>query len=225
MNEYNERTLKNVLQDIREENDIELQKEIEAAANDPLYMNKDGEAEQFAKKYSKEGTNKKPFRLFSKVAAVLLILAIGSAVIPVNVEGRRGTIAELIINFVNDEFFAVDNEDPLLAFEGEYVPTWIPDGYEVESITNEEDRKEVVFHNSNGNILSYMELSPDYKINIDSTNTKNMENIEINGFNAVCIEEDVLRKIMISTDNSVLYIASDDTEINLIYFAKKIENR
>lgn len=38
MNEYNERTLKNVLEDYREEQDKEFLKEIEEAKNDPLYQ-------------------------------------------------------------------------------------------------------------------------------------------------------------------------------------------
>lgn len=53
MTEYNERLLKNVLQDIREEQDEELLKEIEDAKNNPLFRNKEGEAEAFALRYTK----------------------------------------------------------------------------------------------------------------------------------------------------------------------------
>ena len=53
MNEYNERLLKNVLQDYREETDEQLLKEIEEAKNNPLFQNKDGEAAAFVEKYCK----------------------------------------------------------------------------------------------------------------------------------------------------------------------------
>lgn len=222
MNEYNERTLKNVLEDIREEQDIELLKEIEEAANNPLYQNKAGEAEKFAKKNTKSA-KRKFITTFSKVAVILLVLSIGSAIIPITVEGRKNTIAEIIINFVNTEFFAIDNENLLLDFEGEYVPTWIPDGYCVESIDNAKGKKEIVFKNSDGNIITFKELPPGYKMNIDSTNTENASNIKINDQNAVYIEEDEIRKIIITATDAFLYIASDDSEVDLIGFSKRIE--
>lgn len=224
MNEYNERTLKNVLQDIREENDIELLKEIEAAASNPLYQNKEGEAEEFAKKNCKSKKTSS-IKIFSRVAAVLIILAISSAVIPVTVEGSRSTVAQLIINFVNSEFFAVDNGDPFASFEGKYVPTWIPDGYEVESVSNSKDRNEIVLKNSDGGIITYKELPSEFKMNINSTNTENISNIKINDHNAIHIEEDGMRKIMITASDAFLYIVSNDTEIDLIGFSKLIEKR
>ena len=58
MNEYNERILKNVLQDIRQENDDELLKESEDAKNDPLFQIKDGEAEAFVQKYFEKSKKK-----------------------------------------------------------------------------------------------------------------------------------------------------------------------
>lgn len=222
MNEYNERTLKNVLEDIREEQDIELLKEIEEAANNPLYQNKAGEAEKFAKKNTKSA-KRKFITTFSKVAVILLVLSIGSAIIPITVEGRKNTIAEIIINFVNTEFFAIDNENLLLDFEGEYVPTWIPDGYCVESIDNAKDKKEIVLKNSEGNIITFNELPPNFNINIDSTNTENTSNIKINDLNAVYFEEDEIRKIIITAPDAFLYISSDDSEVDLIGFSELIE--
>ena len=224
MNEYNERTLKNVLQDIREEQDIDLLKEIEEAANNPLYQNKEGEAERFAEKNSKS-KKKNPVKIFYRVAAIFLVFAIGSAIIPITVEGRKNTIAQIIINYVNSEFFAINNEDPFASFEGKYVPSWIPDGYEVDSITNTTDKKEIILKNSDGSRIIYNELSFDSKLNIDSTKSENTTNITINNLNAVYIEEDGIRKLIITSSDAYLYIISNDNEINLIGFAELIEKR
>lgn len=224
MNEYNERILKNVLLDMREENDTELLKEIEAAANDPLYQNGEGEAENFAKNYAK-GTKKKFSKVLFRVASLLLVLAVAAATIPITVEGRKNTICELIINYVSSEYFSVGIEDPFISFEGKYVPSWIPVEYEVASIKNSDESKEILLKNSDGNIITYWEVPHEMKINVDSTEFGNIENIEINGFNAIYIENETIRTIIINTEESILYITSDDENIDLKGFAELIEKR
>lgn len=227
MNEYNERTLKNVLEDYMEEQDKELLKEIEEAANNPLYQNREGEAEAFAEKYSNAG-KKKSKKIFFRVASILLVLVIGLSFIPINVEGQKSSIAELIINYVNSEFLAIDSNETdelLLSYEGKYIPTWIPDRYEVESVTNEKDRKEIVFVNTNGNMITYSELSVELKAKINSEISENVKNINVNGYNGITYEKDEIIYVILTTDNAILYISSDDSEIDLIGFSKKIEKR
>lgn len=227
MNEYNERTLKNVLEDYREEMDKEFLKEIAEAANDPLYQNREGEAEAFAKKYS-NSKKKKTKKILFRVASILLVLIIGLSIIPISVEGRKSSVAELIVNYISTEFLAVgsnDKDNLLLSYEGHYVPTWIPDGYEVESVTNKTDKKEIIFVNSQGNIITFNEQETETKINIDNENFKNAKNIEINGYKGLFSENDGINTIVLVTDDSTLYISSDDTVLDLIGFAKKIEKR
>lgn len=223
MNEYNERILKNILQDSREETDEELLKEIEEAANNPLYQNKPNEAKEFAKKYGKSKIKK--YKILSSVAAVLFFISIGVSVIPVNVEGRKNTLAELIVNYVNSEFFAVGTQDPLLTFEGKYVPTWIPDGYDVDSITNTQRENEIIFKNSEGKMIIYTEQSAGSHVNIDSAESENIKNIDINGFDAFYTNEDDIQSIIISVPDLILYITCNDDNTDLIGFAKLIEKR
>lgn len=224
MNEYNERTLKNVLEDYMEEQDKELLKEIEEAANNPLYQNREGEAEAFAEKYSNAG-KKKSKKIFFRVASILLVLVIGLSFIPINVEGQKSSIAELIINYINSEFIAVDSEDLLLTYEGQYVPGWIPDGYKVDSVTNAKEKKEIVFVNSNEKIIRFIEQFSELKTSIDSKNSDNVKNIVVNGYNGFSFEKDRVSYVILLTDDSILHIMSDDSEIDLIGFAELIEKR
>ncbi|MBR3868470.1 MAG: DUF4367 domain-containing protein [Clostridia bacterium] len=226
MNEYNERLLKNVLEDYREEQTEQLKKEIEDAKNDPLFQNKEGEAEAFALKYTKKKNNK-PVKLFVRVASILLVLAISLAFIPFTVEGRKSSIAEIIANFVNSEFIAFDsNEDDklLLSYEGKFVPTWIPDGYSVESVTNEADKNEIVFSNIKKRIV-FKEQALDVKTNIDYADAEDLQEIEILGYNGMSFKKDGMNRIVITAENTVLYISCNDDSVDLIGFAKKIEKR
>lgn len=226
MTEYNERLLKNVLQDYREENDAELLKEIEEAKNNPLFQNKEGEAESFVLEYTKK-PKKKYGRIFMKVASILVVIALCASFIPVTVEGRKSTIAEIIANFVNSEFIAFDSNDDdslLLTYEGEFVPTWIPDGYNIESVNNGKNMKEIVFSDSN-NILVYREQSIDFKQNVDYSDADNLQEIEILGYKGSSFFNDGMSNVVIATDNSIIYIMCDDSTVDLIGFAEKIEKR
>lgn len=226
MNEYNERLLKNVLEDCREEQTEQLKKEIEAAKNNPLFQNKEGEAEAFALRYTKK-KNKKPIRLLLKVASVLLVLAISLTFIPFTVEGRKSTVAEIIANFVNSEFIAFDsNEDDklLLSYEGKFVPTWIPDGYGVSKVNNEPDMKEIIFSNSKNRIV-FVEQILDVKTNIDYSDAENLQEIEVLGYKGMSFKKDGMNRIVITAENAVLYISSNDDSVDLIGFAELIEKR
>ncbi|MBR3766915.1 MAG: DUF4367 domain-containing protein [Clostridia bacterium] len=227
MNEYNKRILQNVLQDHREENDIEFLKEIEEAANDPMYQNPEGAAEAFAEKYSKSSKKRTKTFLF-RAAAIILVITMGMSLIPITVKGTKGTLVQLIANFVNSEFISIGNDEKdklLLSFEGQYVPTWIPDGYTISSVFNLSERKEITFTNANGKKIIYNEHSSDSQIRIDSNEYNSVENIEINGYKAVYAKTDEFQRVAITTDTVVVYITCEDATIDLIGFAELIEKR
>lgn len=226
MNEYNERLLKNVLQDYREETDEQLLKEIEEAKNNPLFQNKEGEAEAFALKHTKK-SKKKFGKIFLRVASILVVIALCVSFIPITVEGRKSTIAEIIANFVNSEFLAFDSNDDdnlLLSYEGEFVPTFIPEGYSVESVNNGKNVKEIIFANSE-NIIMYSEQVVDLKTNVDYSDADNFKKIEILGYKGISYTEDGVNRVVITTDSVNIYITCNDNDVNLIGFAELIEKR
>lgn len=226
MTEYNERILKNVLQDIREEQDAELLKEIEEAKNNPRFQNKEGEAEAFVCEYEKK-TKKKTGRIFLRVASILLVIAISVAFIPFTVEGRKSSIAEIIVNFVNSEFLAFDsneNNKLLLEYEGSFIPSWIPDGYRVESINNGQNIKEIIFSDSD-NCIVFREQANGVKTNMDYSDAENLKELKILGYNAISYTNDGVNRVVITTEESIIYISCDNSAFDIIGFAKKIEKR
>lgn len=228
MNEYNERVLKTVLQDYRAENDEELLKEIEDAKNDPLFQVSDEEAAAFAKKYVKKN-QKKNRNLFLKVASVIFaIVFVGVALIPITVEGRKSTIAQLVFNFVNSEFLAFDsneNDSLLLSYKGIFVPTYIPDGYHVESVNNAKDLKELTLINNNGKMIILSEQLLSVKGNTDYKNNIDAENINLFGYNGIYYTKNDTQHIVVIADDIVLSIVCNDEELNIKAFSEKIEKR
>ena len=208
MTEYNERLLKNVLQDVREEQDAELMKEIEEAKNNPMFANKENEAEEFAEKHTKKPKKKKGKTIF-KAAAIVIFSAVLLSFVPFNAQGQRFSVAEIIINFVNSEFLAFDsneNDSLLLSYEGEYIPSYIPDGYSVESVINGLNVYEIVFSKGN-NVILFKEQVIDFKTNVDYSDAVNLQEIEILGYKGMSFLKDGVYHIVITTENSNIYIS------------------
>ena len=229
MNEYNERILKNVLEDYIEENDEQLSKEIEEAKNDPRFQVKEGEARAFAMKhYKAKSKKKKTASLILKIASVVLVIAIGVSFIPFSVEGKRSSFAEIIINFVNSEFIAFDNNEEdnlLLSYEGEFVPTWIPEGYIVESVNNAKEIKEILLKDNENHIILYREQHYNVKSNLDYKDGTNKKEISVLGYNGIYYEKDNVQYVSVITDNTIISISCNDKTIDLIGFVNKIEKR
>jgi len=226
MTEYNERLLKNVLQDVREEQDAELMKEIEEAKNNPMFANKENEAEEFAEKHTKKPKKKKGKTIF-KAAAIVIVSAVLLSFVPFNARGQRFSVAEIIINFVNSEFLAFDSNEEdslLLSYEGEYIPSYIPDGYSVESVINGLNVYEIVFSKGN-NVILFKEQVIDFKTNVDYSDAVNLQEIEILGYKGMSFLKDGVYHIVITTENSNIYISCDDNSVDLIGFAELIEKR
>lgn len=226
MTEYNERLLKNVLQDIREEQDAELLKEIEEAKNNPMFANKENEAEEFAEKYTKK-PKKKTGKIIFRAASIVLIAAVMLSFVPFKAQGQKISVAKIIMNFVNSEFLAFDSNEEdslLLSYKGEYIPSYIPDGYSVQSVNNDPEIKEIVFSKEN-KVIILKEQNIEYKTNIDYSDAVNLQNIEILGYKGMSFEKDGVYHIVITIDNSNIYISCDDDNIDLIGFAEKLEKR
>lgn len=228
MNEYNERVLKTVLQDYRAENDDELLKEIEDAKNDPLFQVNDEEAKAFAQKYVKK-TQKKPRKLFLKVASIIfVIIFVGAIFIPITVEGRKSTVAQLIFNFVNSEFLAFEsNEDEklLFSYEGVFVPTYIPEGYCVESVNNTKDAKYLTLVNDTGKKIVITEQVTTVKNIADYAEGVEIENITFNGYEGIYYTKDGSQYVFVLIDDIVLSVICSDEEVNIKSFTEKIEKR
>jgi len=227
MNEYNERLLKNVLQDYREENDARLSEEIEEAKNDPLFQNKAGEAEEFSKKYLKKSKRKKE-KLFLKVASILLVILIGVSFIPVTVKGGRSTVSRVVVNLMNSEFLDFggnEYERQLLTYEGKYIPSFIPSGYELDAIKNSKSGDSLVYIDNENHALIFEEFSINARASFDYSENAVIQQIEVLGHDGIMYVEDGVQYVIIAMDDVNISIVCSDTDVDILSFAEKIQKR
>ena len=131
MNEYNEQVLKEAMKKIVEEEYKEILKEMEIAKTIPEIQVKEGEAEAFVEKYMPRKSNKK--KTLMRVASIAVAVLVCFSAVTLSVDGFRNRFTEFLSNFSNSDHASVDignskNDELLLSYKGQYVPTYIPEG-------------------------------------------------------------------------------------------------
>lgn len=228
MNEYNEQVLKEAMKKIIEEENKEILKEMEIAKTIPEIQVKEGEAEAFVEKYMPRKSNKK--KTLMRVASIAVAVLVCFSAVTLSVDGLRNRFTEFLSNFSNSDHASVDignskNDELLLSYKGQYVPTYIPEGYTVQSVSNESNHGTIFLKNNDGFIIIFKEQSSTMKTDIDTKNAEIVKNIEINGMKGVYVLKDGEQSIAVSTEQTIIYVYSDDVEINLSAFTEKIEKR
>ena len=231
MNEHNEKVLKEALEILRKEEDAKILLEMEEAKKIPEFQVKEGEVERFLQQLEKNEAKKKPAksrRPWLRAASIILVVAISAAVVTISVDGFFEKFTSFFTNFTSSEYASVkvgSEDDMLLSYNGQFVPTALPKGYEVDTIENGEDNYSLVLTNKKGNLIVIREMSTDLKSNIDTENADIVKEIEINGMEGVYVEKDDNERVALHNGEVMLYLCDDDNNVDLIGFAELIEKR
>lgn len=235
MNKYNERVLKNVLEDIREENDIKLQQEAEEAATNPMFANNentDKKIQDVLNGISKAKKRKQQNKSLLRVASLFLALLIGLTVMTLSVKGFREKLWNFLSNIGNSSYSLLvtsDNseEHMLSEYEGIYIPTYLPDGYVVDSVTNNKSFKIIRYENKSGNAIVFTEYSQnaENKINIDKESYDSFEAYQNGNRETIIAIKNNTTFLVLNENGVVIHVAFDDPSINFLSFAEMIEKK
>lgn len=231
MNDYNERILKNVLDDYSEEQDKEFLKEIEEANNDPRFARtpeKDAAFEKLLNKEIKKADRKANAKKnLIRAASFFLAICLGFTVMTVSVQGFKEKVWNFFANLGSQTHFSMnastdENVKLLETYEGKYVPTFIPDGYKIDKVNNFEGIYFIELSN-NGNFLSFTENDIDTVLGVDDEQAGDYKEITINGETAIKAEKDGAFYLTLKKDKCLIHIMTTDEDLDLIGFAELIE--
>ena len=136
MNEYNEKVIKEALTLLREKENEEIRKEMEEANKIPEFRVKEGEAERFVKQFEKKRSRK----AWLRAASIVVVVVVSLAVVTLSVDGFREKFTSFFTNFTSEEYATVDvgeSDEMFSEYQGQFVPTAIPEGYKVESVVSD----------------------------------------------------------------------------------------
>lgn len=228
MNEYNEQVLKEAMKKIVEEEYKEILKEMEIAKTIPEIQVKEGEAEAFVEKYMPKKSNKK--KTLMRVASIAVAVLVCFSAVTLSVDGFRNRFTEFLSNFSNSDHASVDignskNDELLLSYKGQYVPTYIPEGYVISDVSNDEVMCSLTLESEDGKVIILSEQSADVKTRMDTEGADSVENIEINNMKGLLVIKNDVTNMILASDNTVLHFVCSDPEVNLKVFVQKVEKR
>ena len=224
MNEYNEKVIKDALTLLRAEEDKKLLQEMEEAKKIPELQVKRGEAERFVKQHSRSANH----RPWLRAASIILVVALSVSVVTISVDAFREMFTSFFTNFVSSDYAGVkvgSEDDLFLEYNGQFIPSVLPEGYEVVSVVNATDRCELVLESENGCMIVIKEQSSDLKSNIDTEDADAVKEVEINEMKGIYVAKDNNERIALHNDEVMLYLCDDDCEMDLIGFAELLEKR
>lgn len=228
MKDHNEQVLKEAMEKIIEEENEELLKEMEIAKTMPELQVKEGEAEAFVEKYMSKKSNKK--KALMRVASVAVAVIVCFSAVTLSVDGFKESISKFVNNLSSSISASIklsddENDAKLATYEGQYIPTYIPKGYEVEEVANSEAVKSITLSNKSGNTIMFTEQVSDVNLNVDTENADSVEEVEVNGMQGLKAIKGNLATLVIKTESSVIHIACNDNDIDIVGFAKLVERR
>lgn len=228
MTEYNKRTLKNVLEDYCEEHENELLKEIEEAKNDPRYMVKEGEAEAFVKAHSKKRKSSRAKKFIATAASLFLVFTVLTTAISFKVQGDKHPFYDFIIE-VHRNFIVMHNPqitDELDGYEGSYIPKWRPLGYSVHNIEKNRYTYTITFHDKYDYYnVSYIETPKSKSFEYGLSPNESYKEIKINDYQGLYFENKVKRQINFFIGDTMISVATDDPDLDLVYFAEQVQKK
>ena len=224
MNSYNEKVIKDALNLRRSDTDEKFLKEIEEANNNPKFKTNKREAKRFVK----EIYAKKNHRPLLRAASIILVAVASLVVVTMNVEGFSEKITTFFAGFFNPDFATIEinkNNNEFADYKGMYVPSVIPKGYEIKSITKGKNSCSIVLTNQDNFMIVLKESDQSVRTNIDTENVDEIKEVEINGMTGLYVKKDDLETLLLNTGEIMIQICDDNPEVNLIGFAELIEKR
>lgn len=228
MNEYNEQVLKEAMKKIVEEEYKEILKEMEIAKTIPEIQVKEGEAEAFVEKYMPKKSNKK--KTLMRVASIAVAVLVCFSAVTLSVDGFKEHISKFVNNLSSSISASIklsdnENDAKLASYEGQYVPTYIPEGYKVDEVSNRDTVKSITLLKGKDKFIMFSEQSSDVGLNVDTENAESVEEIEINGMQGMKVLKGGTMVLIIKTESSVIHIACNDHNVDVVGFANLIEKR
>lgn len=218
--EYEDSLFRLVMHDAAEKEGSLLLQENESLKNDPELIPSEEAAEKFEKlvkarlKKNRSASRRHIwYKAVNRVAIAVLALTITFSVAMMSVNAFRVRVLNLLIN-IEEKYTSFQLEDDgnsdrgnlTINWTDEYMPGYIPEGYEISNVTNTESIKSITYINSEDGAILYNEFSSGTNVAVDSENASRIETIEINGNTGTLIVKAPMASVIWEMDGKLFLI-------------------
>ena len=209
--EYEESLFKLVMHDAAEKEGQLFLEEKEKLKNDPEFLPSQEATQKFSqqldarlKKSKAYARRRRIWQTLNRAAVAMLIMLVILGTTVATVEAVRVRVLNFLMD-IQKEYTSFELKDSSSGLEGgsatvdwrqAYVPTYIPDGYEVSAVSDGKLSKTIEFKNPQGSLITYTELSAGNKLAVDTENASVFEAVSINGHEGTLVVKNSLVTIV-----------------------------
>ncbi|MGI6650038.1 MAG: DUF4367 domain-containing protein [Bacillota bacterium] len=236
--EYEDSLFKLVMHDVAEKEGQLFLEEKEKLKDDPAFLPSKEAVQKFSqqldahlKKPKAYAKRQRILKALNKVAVVMLIVLVILCTTVVTVQAVRVRVLNYLMD-IQQEYtsFELKNNDNgseggsvAIDWHNAYVPTYIPDGFEVSNSTNSELLKRIEFKNSQGSFITYTELSEGNKPALDTENASTFEAVSINGHEGTVVVKNSLVTIIWSMNDRMFMIRAQTDKETAVKMAEGVK--
>ena len=220
--QYEDALFRLIMNDAAENEGRLFFEENERLKNDPENLPSRKEIDRFArlvdlrlKATEKNQRNHRASKIFTRAAAAMLALVVMFSAMMLTVRAFRIQVLNFLIS-IEPEFTSFqlkDNSDNqnngqlIVNWTNAYVPTYIPKGYEVSSISYSDSAKKIIFtKQEDDSSIVYTEYDTKNSIAVDTENASLVETVKINGQEGTLSVKDSITSVVWIKDNHLFTI-------------------
>lgn len=168
-------------------------------------------------------------KTLQRVAVITLVFSAALAISLLSVDAFRVNFLNFFME-IKSEYteFRLEDENKnsdgvrLMNWSNAYVPTYVPEGYQVESSENGDTLKLITFQNSDGQMINYAQYTENVAFNYDTEGAE-LRDIVVNGDAGTLIVKESHYSIVWKYENSIFVVMTQINEQETLKIAESLE--
>lgn len=236
---YEDGLFRLVMNDVAEKEGKILCEENERLKSDPENLPSQENVDRFAKrldsylkKAKKDQKSQSTSNRFSGVAVALLVLVIIFATMILTVQALRIQVLNFLIS-IEPNFTSLqlnvnsgdqDNGQWIVNWINTYVPMYIPEGYEVSSISYSDSARKIMYTKQEDNSsIIYIQYGSKNCVFIDTENSLFVEKVRINGQDGILSVKDSITSVVWTADAYLFIIQGQVSKDEAVKMAESVK--
>ena len=187
--------------------------------------------------YRKKNNAQKRKHIFggiaNKAAIFFLVLIVALSVMTVSVQAFRAKVMNFLID-VQPQYTSFQIKDSKSGSNGEkltvnwtntYLPTYIPAGYAVDSLTDTEPLKEITYRNQKNktSLIDFSESDSSNNVEIDTENASLLKTMFVNGHKGTLVVKNAQTTVAWEMDRHIFVICTEESVEETLKIAERVK--
>lgn len=238
--EYEDSLFRLIMHNAAEKEGKLLLEEKTALQGDPSNQPSSEAMKKFEQKltsYKKKNSTKKKGQILhsfiNKAAIFFLVLIVTFAVSVISVQALRVQVMNFLID-VQPEYTSFQIKDKASGSSGEkltvnwtntYLPTYIPAGYEVDSLTYTAPLKEITYRNqkNKNSLIDFSENDSSNNVEVDTENASVIKTVFVNGHKGTLVVKNLQTTVVWNMDHHIFVICTEESMGKTLEIAQNVK--